>query len=221
MGRKGEEPRVTQLVNIPREVEEPLLFETPSREVEAPLFFQTPPLASHEERRRNRIVKHGTNSNPCPLRMKQAEGEFSTAPGRTFEEAKQCWHDEKRPNTFASVVKDENVPRRRQANMSISRSIVRKLGIWDRSEDAWDPATAHHLTGSVGIKPTSVSRKRFQGPLPVSNMSASGGMSVSRASAVEAGQSQPTLRVGALPQATFRQNWCPERAAIGRSVPKS
>ena len=42
MGRVGEEPRVTQLVNNPREVEEPLFFATPSREVEENLFFETP-----------------------------------------------------------------------------------------------------------------------------------------------------------------------------------
>ena len=129
--------------------------------------------------------------------MKQAEGEFSTAPGRTFEEAKQSWHDESRPNTFASVVKDENVPRRRQANVSISHSIVRKWGIWDWSEDAWDPATAHHLTGSVVI-----TNQRFKEEVPgtfVLNMSGvSGSMSVSIASAAEADPSQPTLRVEAV-----------------------
>ena len=42
--RVGEEPRVTQLVNSPREVQEPLLFEIRlPREVKAPLFFQAPP----------------------------------------------------------------------------------------------------------------------------------------------------------------------------------
>ena len=85
------------------------------------------------------------------------------------EEAKQSWHDEGRPNSFASVVKNESVPRRKQANMSISRSIVQKLGIWVRSEDAWDLAMANLLTGSVDL-----TNQRFKEEVPgtpVLNMS--------------------------------------------------
>ena len=65
--------------NDPREVEEPLLFATPSREVEEPLFFETPSPGAYEGSRRD-CHQHGTNLEPCPLRMRQAQGEFK---GRT------------------------------------------------------------------------------------------------------------------------------------------
>ena len=65
------------------------------------------------------------------------------------EEGKWSWHDEGRPDSFASVVKDEEALRRRPANMSVSRSIVRKWGILDWSEDAWKSAMVHILTVSV------------------------------------------------------------------------
>ena len=47
------------------------------------------------------------------------------------EDAKQSWHDVAGPSSFASVVQDENASRSRQPTMSLSSSIVRKLGIWD------------------------------------------------------------------------------------------
>ena len=53
--------------------------------------------------------------------------------------------------------------------MSISRSIVQKLGIWVRSEDAWDLAMAYLLTGSVDL-----TNQRFKEEVPgtpVLNMS--------------------------------------------------
>ena len=59
------------------------------------------------------------------------------------EDARQSWHDEVGPDSFASIVKDWDASRRRrQASRSISSRIVQKLGIWDWSEDAWDLATA-------------------------------------------------------------------------------
>ena len=79
----------------------------------------------------------------------------------SLEDTKQSWHDEGRPDSFASVVKDRNASRRRQASTSISSRIVRKLGICGWSGDAWDPATAYLLTGSVDTT-TSVSRMRCQ-----------------------------------------------------------
>ena len=44
-------PKVIQLVDNPREVEELLLFATSSREVEEPLFFKTPSPGPSEESR--------------------------------------------------------------------------------------------------------------------------------------------------------------------------
>ena len=58
-GRVGEEPRVIQLVDNPREVEEPFLFATSSREVEGPLFFETPSPGSSEECRRDSVINMG------------------------------------------------------------------------------------------------------------------------------------------------------------------
>ena len=52
MGRVGEEPRVTELVNNPQEVEEPLFFETPS--------------PGPDEESRNM----GPNTELCPLRKR-------------------------------------------------------------------------------------------------------------------------------------------------------
>ena len=60
--RVGEEPRVIQLVDNLREVEEPLLFATSSREVEEPLFFETPSPGPSEESRRDRVI------NMVPIR---------------------------------------------------------------------------------------------------------------------------------------------------------
>ena len=54
-----EEARVTQLVNNPREVEEPLFFLTPSRKVEEPSFFETPAPGPYEGRRRNSFIDMG------------------------------------------------------------------------------------------------------------------------------------------------------------------
>ena len=45
--------------------------------------------------------------------------------------------------------------------MSISSSIVRKLGIWDWSEDAWDLARAYLLTRSV-----DTTNQRFEEEVP-------------------------------------------------------
>ena len=42
--------------NDPREVEEPLLFATPSREVEEPLFFETPSPGAYEGSRRDTVI---------------------------------------------------------------------------------------------------------------------------------------------------------------------
>ena len=85
-----------------------------------------------------------------------------------------------------------------EASENVHSRIVRKVGICDRSEDAWGLATAYFLTGSV-----DTTNQRFEEELPstaVVNMSGvSGGMSVSKVSAVQAGPSQPTLRVEALP----------------------
>ena len=43
------------------------------------------------------------------------------------EDARQSWHDEGRPDTFASVVKDRSASRRRQASTSTSDRIVLNL----------------------------------------------------------------------------------------------
>ena len=68
MGRVGEEPRVTQLVNNPRE---PLIFATPSREVEEPLFFETTSPGPYVESWRNSVINMG------PIRrLRRAQGEF-------------------------------------------------------------------------------------------------------------------------------------------------
>ena len=45
------------------------------------------------------------------------------------QDARQCWHDEGRPDSFAPVVKDRNASRRRQASTSTSGRIVLKLWI--------------------------------------------------------------------------------------------
>ena len=45
--------------------------------------------------------------------------------------------------------------------MSVYRSVVRKWGILDWSEDAWDPATVHIRTGSVDR-----TNQRFKEELP-------------------------------------------------------
>ena len=39
------------------------------------------------------------------------------------EEGKWSWHDEVRPDSFASVVKDEEAPRRRPANISVQKTL--------------------------------------------------------------------------------------------------
>ena len=110
------------------------------------------------------------------------------------EDAKQAWHDEGGPDSFASVVKDGNASRRRQASMSMSSRIVRKLGICDWSEKAWDLAMANLLVDTTN--------QRFKEEVPgtaVVNISrVSGGMFVSVVSAVQADASQPTLRIEVL-----------------------
>ena len=72
-------------------------------------------------------------------------GEILDSTGQdSSEDAKQSWHDEGGPDSLASVVKDRNRSRRRkQASTSTSSRIVRKLGIYGWSGDAWDPATAY------------------------------------------------------------------------------
>ena len=112
------------------------------------------------------------------------------------EDAKQSWHDEGGPDSFATVVKDRNASRRRQANTFTFSRIAWKLGVCGWSGDAWEPATAYLLTGSVGT-----TNQRFEGEVPstaVVNMSGiSGSTSVSRVDAVQAEPSQPTLHVEA------------------------
>ena len=147
---------------------------------------------------------------PCPLRMRQAPRDFFDSTEQdSLEDAKQSWHDEGGPDSFASVVKDRNASRRRQASTSTSSRIVQKLSICGWPGDAWDPATAYLLTVSV-----DTTNQRFEDEVPstaVVNMSGvSGSLSVSMVGAVQADPSQPTLRVEAVAWQLFN-----EACAIG------
>ena len=68
------------------------------------------------------------------------------APGRTVPR-RGSGPDMTRADSFASVVKDEEAPRRRPANISVSGSTVRKWSILDWSEDAWNAANGTHPDG--------------------------------------------------------------------------
>ena len=113
------------------------------------------------------------------------------------EDARQSWHDEGRPDSFVSVIKDSNASRRRRASTSTSGRIVLKLGICGSSGDAWDPATAYLLTGSV-----DTANERFEAEVPspaVGDMfGVSGGTSGSIMGTMRADPSLTTLRVEAL-----------------------
>ena len=121
-----------------------------------------------QERQRH---QHGANSEPCPLRILDGTRQESS------EEGKWSWHDEGRPDSFASVVKDEEAPRRRPANMSVSRSTVRKWSILDWSEDAWNSANGTHPDGFGRWN-----QPAFQGRVPGTPVSDMSGVSGPRLS---------------------------------------
>ena len=191
-GRVGEEPRVIQLVNNPREVEEPLFFETPSPD-------------PYAESRRNSVINIG------PIRLRMRVGTWWIPDGArqdSSEKGNWSWHDEGRPDSVISAVKDEEAPRRRQANMSVYRAVVRKWGILDWSEDAWDPAMVHIRTGSV-----ETTSQRFKGRgARYPCLGHVWGLS-------RAGRPISVFKHGR--RATFRQSGCHGRAAFGRSMQES
>ena len=104
---------------------------------------------------------------------------------------------EGRPDSVISAVKDEEAPRRRQANMSVYRSVVRKWGILDWSEDAWDPAVVHIRTGSVDR-----TNQRFKEEVPGTLV-----LDMSGVLAVQAVPSQSILFVEAWPSGNLSSKW--------------
>ena len=97
------------------------------------------------------------------------------------------------PTAFVSVIKDSNTSRRRRASTSTFGRIVVKLGMCGWSRDAWDPATAYLLTGSI-----DTANERFEAEVPspaVGNMfGVSGGTSGSIVGTMRANPSPTTAR---------------------------
>ena len=138
-----------------------------------------------EEQRHQR----GTKSGSC-TRDAGERGILDGTRHDSSEDAKQSWHDEGGRNSFASVVNDGNASRRQAS--TISSRVVRKHGVCDWSDKAWDLTMAYFMTG-LSIQPTSVSRRRScQVPRLSTFPGVSGGMFVSIVSAVQADPSQPT-----------------------------
>ena len=124
--------------------------------------------------------------------MRQAHGGFKTAPGRTVPRTGSG-----PPESVFSSVKNEEAPRRREANVSVYRSVVRKWGILDWSEDAWDPAVVHIRTGSVDR-----TNQRFKEEVPGTLV-----LDVSGVLAVHAVPSQSILFVEAWPSGNLSSKW--------------
>ena len=83
-------------------------------------------------------------------RVLSIENQADTRGNRGQHRAGQfSWHDEGRPDSVASAVKDRHASRRRPVSTSTFSRIVLKIWICGWSRDARDPATAYLLTGSV------------------------------------------------------------------------